>query len=160
MKVIACRLLYRQIGRLGTSENAINVVRRAEQLLSDRAAALAGARAGLADPVVAGLREPPDVPLSDVEAAVAGAEADLQTAARHFHHAEQRHAALRSLAERLDTALAAWAPARDEFVLAESMSKLVRGMGAYRLPHCLRITIGTEEETRATASALAEFTTA
>jgi histidinol-phosphate aminotransferase len=34
---------------------------------------------------------------------------------------------------------------------------LVRGMGAYRLPQCLRITIGREEEMRATAAALAEF---
>ena len=35
---------------------------------------------------------------------------------------------------------------------------LVRGMAAYGLPGCLRITIGTEEETRAVADALAEFT--
>jgi histidinol-phosphate aminotransferase len=42
----------------------------------------------------------------------------------------------------------------------KSRGILVRGMGAYRLPNCLRITIGTEEEVRATASALAEFTTA
>ena len=41
----------------------------------------------------------------------------------------------------------------------KSRGILVRGMGAYRLPNCLRITIGTEEEMRATASALAEFTT-
>ena len=42
----------------------------------------------------------------------------------------------------------------------KSRGILVRGMGAYRLPNCLRITIGTEEEMRTTASALAEFTTA
>ncbi len=34
---------------------------------------------------------------------------------------------------------------------------LVRGMAAYRLPRCLRITIGREEEMRATVAALAEF---
>ena len=34
---------------------------------------------------------------------------------------------------------------------------LVRGMGAYHLPHCLRITIGRDEELRAAHSALAEF---
>jgi histidinol-phosphate aminotransferase len=34
---------------------------------------------------------------------------------------------------------------------------LVRGMGAYHLPHCLRITIGRDEELRATHFALAEF---
>jgi histidinol-phosphate aminotransferase len=32
-----------------------------------------------------------------------------------------------------------------------------RKMGAYGLPDCLRITVGTEEETRATAEALADF---
>jgi histidinol-phosphate aminotransferase len=34
---------------------------------------------------------------------------------------------------------------------------LVRAMGAYHLPHCLRITIGREEELRATHSALTDF---
>ncbi|MCI0430780.1 MAG: histidinol-phosphate transaminase [Rhodospirillales bacterium] len=34
---------------------------------------------------------------------------------------------------------------------------LVRGMAAYRLPRCLRVTIGREEEMRATVAALAEF---
>jgi histidinol-phosphate aminotransferase len=41
----------------------------------------------------------------------------------------------------------------------KSRGILVRGMGAYRLPHCLRITIGTEAEMRATAAALADFVT-
>jgi histidinol-phosphate aminotransferase len=39
----------------------------------------------------------------------------------------------------------------------KSRGILVRGMAAYKLPHCLRITIGTEAETRAAAAALAEF---
>ena len=34
---------------------------------------------------------------------------------------------------------------------------LVRAMAGYGLPKCLRITIGTEEETRAVADTLAEF---
>ena len=34
---------------------------------------------------------------------------------------------------------------------------LLRAMGAYGLPDCLRITIGTEEDMRATAAALREF---
>jgi histidinol-phosphate/aromatic aminotransferase/cobyric acid decarboxylase-like protein len=33
-------------------------------------------------------------------------------------------------------------------------------MGAYGLGHCLRVTIGTETETRATAAALAELASA
>lgn len=42
-------------------------------------------------------------------------------------------------------------------VWLKSRGILVRGMGAYRLPHCLRITVGTEAEVRATAAALADF---
>ena len=34
---------------------------------------------------------------------------------------------------------------------------LVRQMGGYGLPHCLRISIGTEEEMRAVADAVAAF---
>jgi histidinol-phosphate aminotransferase len=33
----------------------------------------------------------------------------------------------------------------------------VRRVGGYGLPHCLRITIGTEDENRAVADALADF---
>jgi exonuclease SbcC len=43
--------------------------------------------------------------------------------------AEQRLSAMRSLVDRLDAALTAWAPARQDYELAESMSRLVRGMG-------------------------------
>ncbi|HXV22756.1 MAG TPA: histidinol-phosphate transaminase [Alphaproteobacteria bacterium] len=39
----------------------------------------------------------------------------------------------------------------------KSRGVLVRGMGAYKLPGCLRITIGTEVEMRETATALADF---
>jgi histidinol-phosphate aminotransferase len=39
----------------------------------------------------------------------------------------------------------------------KSRGILVRGMGAYKLPHTLRITIGSEAETRAAAAALGEF---
>jgi histidinol-phosphate aminotransferase len=39
----------------------------------------------------------------------------------------------------------------------KSRGILVRGMAAYKLFHCLRITIGTEAETRAAAAALADF---
>jgi histidinol-phosphate aminotransferase len=38
-----------------------------------------------------------------------------------------------------------------------SRGLIMRKMGAYGLPHCLRITIGTEAEMRATAAALTEF---
>jgi len=47
------------------------------------------------------------------------------------------------------------AEAADAFLRSRGL--IMRKMGAYGLPHCLRITIGTEAETRATATALAEF---
>jgi histidinol-phosphate aminotransferase len=34
---------------------------------------------------------------------------------------------------------------------------IIRAMGSYNLPHTLRITVGTEEECRLVASALADF---
>ncbi len=52
------------------------------------------------------------------------------------------------------------APGRDAaaaLAFLKGRGILVRGMTAYRLPHCLRITIGTEAEVRAAASALADF---
>jgi histidinol-phosphate aminotransferase len=42
-------------------------------------------------------------------------------------------------------------------VFLKSRGLIMRKMGVYGLGHCLRITIGTESETRATATALAEF---
>ena len=51
-------------------------------------------------------------------------------------------------------------PARDaKAALAHLKTRgiLVRGVAAYGLPACLRITVGTEEETRAVAEALADF---
>jgi histidinol-phosphate aminotransferase len=51
-------------------------------------------------------------------------------------------------------------PGRDAsaaLAFLKSRGILVRGMGAYQLPHALRITIGTEAEMRATAAALADF---
>ena len=51
-------------------------------------------------------------------------------------------------------------PGRDAaaaLAFLKSRGILVRGMGAYKLPHALRVTIGTEAEMRATAAALAEF---
>ncbi len=48
--------------------------------------------------------------------------------------------------------------AQAEAVLAETKRQgiLLRGMAGYGLPDCLRVTIGTEEEMRATAEALSE----
>jgi histidinol-phosphate aminotransferase len=50
-------------------------------------------------------------------------------------------------------------PARAEAANAwlKSRGIIVRGMAAYALPHCLRITIGTDEECTLVADTLAEF---
>jgi exonuclease SbcC len=84
----------------------------------------------LSDEEVAAVVAAPAVPVAELEAAAATAADEAETAARAFHVAEQRHAALRVLVTRLDEALESWAPARDDYVLAESMARLVRGMGS------------------------------
>ena len=62
-------------------------------------------------------------------ARVAAAEHDAAEAARLGHLAEERRAALAGLVERLRPAVASWAPLREQSSRAESMSRLVRGMG-------------------------------
>ena len=54
-----------------------------------------------------------------------------------------------------DFATPARAEAADRFMQARGI--IARGMKAYALPHCLRITVGTEEECRLVAEALGEF---
>jgi len=103
--------------------------RELERQLAERATARAAALAVLADDEVAAAVSAPTGTLADLEAACVAADAEAGSAARLFHHTEQRLTALRSLTVRLEAALVAWAPARDDHVLAESMSRLVRGMG-------------------------------
>lgn len=47
------------------------------------------------------------------------------------------------------------AAAADAYLKARAI--ILRAVGAYKLPHCLRMTIGTEAENRAVVSALSEF---
>ena len=100
-----------------------------ERQLAERATTRATALAVLADDEVAAAVSAPTGTLADLEAACVAADAEAGSTARLFHHTEQRLTALRSLTGRLEEALVAWAPARDDHVLAESMSRLVRGMG-------------------------------
>ncbi|HET6651947.1 MAG TPA: SMC family ATPase [Nocardioides sp.] len=104
--------------------------RRLDQHVAERAAALAEVRAVLADEEVAAVGAAPPVPVVELERAAASAERAAQAAARDFHVAEQRETSVRVLATRLVDAMADWAPTRDDYVLAESMSRLVRGMGS------------------------------
>jgi exonuclease SbcC len=105
------------------------VQHRHEALLADHARRDAAARATLDDPALADL---PDGPPADVDALAETAREARETlaaATRELHVAEQRLTAVRSLVDRLDAALTDWAPAREDYELAESMSRLVRGLG-------------------------------
>ncbi len=105
------------------------------------------------------------------QAAGVAAIADKDHVARARRHNAQWRA---WLAERLGAAGLHPHPSVGNFVLVEFSSDaargaaaalaylkgrgiLVRAMAGYGLPECLRITIGTEAETRAVADALAEF---
>jgi len=62
-------------------------------------------------------------------AELADADAAAREADRQLHLAEARAEAVTALVRRLDAAVLTWAPLRDEWLRAESMSRLVRGSG-------------------------------
>jgi exonuclease SbcC len=101
-----------------------------EGLLTQRAELAAAARSVLAEAEVVTTGDAPAPDLTEEQAVAATADEAAQLAARVFHLQEQRVAALSSLVERLAEALTSWAPVREEFVRADSMSRLVRGMGS------------------------------
>ncbi|CAN5213225.1 SMC family ATPase [soil metagenome] len=103
---------------------------RLSRLVSERADALARVSAVLQDAEVTGVD---DGPAPDVAAALRASElADAQASsrARGFHQQEKVADELAGLRTQLDEALVAWEPLRESFSRAESMSKLVRGMGS------------------------------
>ena len=101
-----------------------------EALLRERTELAARARAVLADSEVLATGDTPAPDLTAEEATAGVAEEAAVQAARAFHLQEQRVEALGSLLDRLTEALESWAPVREEYVRAESMSRLVRGMGS------------------------------
>jgi exonuclease SbcC len=103
--------------------------RRHEALLAEHARREATARAALDDPALADLSDEPPADLDALAHTAREARETLAAATRELHVAEQRLSAVRSLVDRLDAALTAWAPAREDYELAESMSRLVRGLG-------------------------------
>ncbi|HEX6247551.1 MAG TPA: SMC family ATPase [Nocardioidaceae bacterium] len=104
--------------------------RRIEELLRSRADARARATATLEDDAVRAVEGRPRPDLSALAATLAEAENSQRELAPALHRAEEARAALHRLRARLDEAFAAWAPAREEYLRAESMAKLVRGMSA------------------------------
>ena len=101
-----------------------------ETLLESRREAAVRAEAVLQDEHVRAVegRAAPDV--DALAGAAAEQEAALASSARSLHQCEETATALRRLRDRLDDALESWAPAREEYLRADAMSKLVRGMGS------------------------------
>ena len=101
-----------------------------EALLEARAQAQSRAGAVLEDDEVRAADDDTAPDVSLLGAAVTESEEQEATAARTLHHREEVVEALRRLRARLVEALETWAPLHQEYVRADSMSKLVRGMGA------------------------------
>lgn len=88
------------------------------------------ARAVLADPEVQRLGDqaPPDVAAAELRLAEARAEVDVRTG--ELRIAQERTSAVRRLHEELSAALRSWEPLLQKHLVADSMSRLVRGMGS------------------------------
>jgi exonuclease SbcC len=101
-----------------------------EELLAERTEQRSRAELVLDDPEVRAVaeQEPPDLDAS--AAAVAAREEGERAAARDLHQEEQLVTSLRGNLTRLEEAIVAWSPVRDDYVRADAMSKLVRGMGS------------------------------
>ena len=101
---------------------------RLRRAVEERAEAVSRARAVLADDGHEASDDPvPD--LDDLAAAVRVADAAADEAARAVALAEERAAVLERQRDELAAAVRGWAPLRNEALRAESMSRLVRGLG-------------------------------
>lgn len=89
--------------------------------------AVRGAQAVLADSATLDIDDSPTDPEA-LKGELAMAEVAEATAARQHHVRQEVTLALVAQLGALDQALAQWAPARERFLTAESMAKLVRGM--------------------------------
>ena len=98
-------------------------------VLAERDDARTRARALLDDPDFAGLDDAPADDLDGLRTEVEAAAAEAAESARVLALHDERVRALRDQHERITATLEDWAPARDESLRAESMSRLVRGLG-------------------------------
>ena len=98
-------------------------------VLDERDDARARARALLDDPDFAGLDEAPADDTAGLRTEVEASAGEAAESARVLALHDERVRALSDQAERLTATLEDWAPARDESLRAESMSRLVRGLG-------------------------------
>jgi exonuclease SbcC len=99
------------------------------ELLEGRAQQAARAEAVLEDAQIRSVADAELPETATLAQDLAAAEEQEALDARRLHQAEEALAALRRHVQRLEDALEAWAPQREEFLRAESMARLVRGMG-------------------------------
>lgn len=102
---------------------------RLTDLLEQRAKAEARARAVLDDDEIRALAEQPDPDVAALGLAAEESERTLTGCARALHTQEESVTALRRMRDRLREALDAWAPVLAEYLRADAMARLVRGMG-------------------------------
>lgn len=100
------------------------------ELVDVRARAAARARDVLDDESVLALPDGPPPPLDALVESADAAEAEQGAAAKRLLQCETALDGLRRQRTRLEEALAAWSPVRAQHLRAESMARLVRGMGA------------------------------
>jgi exonuclease SbcC len=104
--------------------------RRLREQLDQRAHAELQARTVLEDTGADASADDEDVAdLGTLAEALADAETAVADSARRLHLAEDRVGSLAGTSVRLEDAISAWAPLRDESLRAEAMARLVRGMG-------------------------------
>ena len=101
---------------------------RLQQLCAAREAATRRAEAVLEDPEVRDIGDLPVPDLGPLATALADAERHQAATARAFHQCEEVVAALDRNVARLAETLTTWAPVRDDYHRADSLSRLVRGM--------------------------------
>jgi exonuclease SbcC len=103
---------------------------RLEHLLETRRQTFERASAVLEEESVKTLEDQQLPDLAALAATAAEAESAEAAAARSLHQREETVEALTRLRDRLREALDVWRPVLTEYLRADSMSKLVRGMGA------------------------------
>ena len=120
---------FADLDKLRSSVLEASTRERLSELLETRNQRAARAEAVLEDEQVReiGDRDRPDSDELGRELSTAQEEEALT--ARDLHRCEESLTALRRHQERLEQAVAVWAPRREEYLRAESMAKLVRGMG-------------------------------
>ena len=101
-----------------------------EHAVAERTEHATAARATLADPDILATGDADGPDLAAQEALAGAADTAAAEASRAYHLLDQRVTALDGLLQRASVALDAWAPVRAEYLRADSMSRLVRGMGS------------------------------